>query len=89
MPDRATFRGDNWKSYTVANKEFANCAIKALKSLPKSSDNGADVPLIWIHDYHLMLAANWIRQVLLKSLLRNKLIYFNSRRPKKKIYHAN
>uniref|UniRef100_V5G5Y4 Alpha,alpha-trehalose-phosphate synthase (UDP-forming) n=1 Tax=Anoplophora glabripennis TaxID=217634 RepID=V5G5Y4_ANOGL len=59
MPDRATFKGEHWKSYVRANKEFAECTMKALKSLPKST---TDIPLIWIHDYHLMLAANWIRQ---------------------------
>lgn len=59
MPDRATFKGDHWKSYVRANKEFAECTMKALKSLPKST---TESPLIWVHDYHLMLAANWIRQ---------------------------
>ncbi|XP_064215204.1 uncharacterized protein Tps1 isoform X1 [Tribolium castaneum] len=60
MPDRATFKREHWQCYTTANKEFADCTMKALKSLPKKTGN--DVPLIWIHDYHLMLAANWVRQ---------------------------
>lgn len=64
MPDRATFKGQHWNSYTIANKEFADCTMRALKSLIASGDNiGSEPPLIWIHDYHLMLAANWIRQV--------------------------
>lgn len=64
MPDRATFKGQHWNSYTIANKEFANCTIRALNELVESGDNiGTEPPLIWIHDYHLMLAANWIRQV--------------------------
>lgn len=65
MPDRATFKGQHWNSYTIANKEFADCTIRALRELVDSGDNiGTEPPLIWIHDYHLMLAANWIRQVL-------------------------
>lgn len=60
MPDRAQFKGEHWKNYNKANKEFADCTIKALLSLPKGSN---DIPLVWVHDYHLMLAANWIRQV--------------------------
>lgn len=66
MPDRAVFRGDKWKAYVSVNKEFAKCTLQALKNLVKSGDkltNGT--PLIWVHDYHLMLAANWIRQVLI------------------------
>lgn len=62
MPDRATFKAEHWKSYITANKEFANCTLKALRSLKDASTSGVDVPLIWIHDYHLMLAANWIRE---------------------------
>lgn len=72
MPDRANFRADYWKAYTLANKEFAECTLRALKSLPQSKDC-TDVPLIWIHDYHLMLAANWIRQV---RLIQITLIFF-------------
>lgn len=69
MPDRATFKAESWRSYTLANKEFAECTIRALKALPTTSDSSTDDPLIWIHDYHLMLAANWIRQVQLKPLI--------------------
>ncbi|CAH0561444.1 unnamed protein product [Brassicogethes aeneus] len=59
MPDRATFQQEHWQNYITANKEFAQCTMKALRSLEKSSQQP---PLIWVHDYHLMLAANWIRQ---------------------------
>ncbi|XP_049825388.1 uncharacterized protein LOC109594568 isoform X3 [Aethina tumida] len=59
MPDRATFINEHWQNYVKANQEFAQCTMTALRSLPK---NPSAPPLIWIHDYHLMLAANWIRQ---------------------------
>ncbi|CAG9820300.1 unnamed protein product [Phaedon cochleariae] len=73
MPDRASFKRDHWKSYGIANKEFAECALKALRSLPKTS---TEVPLIWIHDYHLMLAANWIRQAAEEEDIKCKLGFF-------------
>lgn len=60
MPDRAQFDSQHWRNYYDANKEFAVCTIKALNSLPKSAP---DEPLVWLHDYHLMLAATWIRKV--------------------------
>lgn len=81
MPDRATFNTHHWKDYITANKEFANCTMTALRRLKKETQkqNGTtnnltgpnDAPLIWIHDYHLMLAANWIRQVCPALLLAN------------------
>ncbi|CAH1983948.1 unnamed protein product [Acanthoscelides obtectus] len=75
MPDRATFKGEHWKSYVKANKEFADCTIKALESLPPCTGNN-DMPLIWVHDYHLMLAANWIRQAAEERELKCKLGFF-------------
>ncbi|KRT85452.1 hypothetical protein AMK59_2219, partial [Oryctes borbonicus] len=66
MPDRATFKGEHWRNYVIANKEFADCTMRALKSVAATEDATAstaqNIPLIWVHDYHLMLAANWIRQ---------------------------
>jgi trehalose-6-phosphate synthase len=41
---------------------FADRTVHALRLLQK--DKPASVtPVIWIHDYHLMLMANWVRQV--------------------------
>lgn len=46
----------------MVNKEFADKTLNALKSLNKE-DVEAGAPLVWLHDYHLMLAANTIRNV--------------------------
>ncbi|CAG9765744.1 unnamed protein product [Ceutorhynchus assimilis] len=59
MPDRASFKGEHWKNYVTANKQFAECTLRALRQLPC---NIRESPLIWVHDYHLMLTSNWIRQ---------------------------
>ncbi|XP_017769006.1 PREDICTED: alpha,alpha-trehalose-phosphate synthase [UDP-forming] isoform X2 [Nicrophorus vespilloides] len=75
MPDRATFNGEHWRAYITANKEFANCTLTALRKL-KNTENAGDVPLIWIHDYHLMLAANWIRQAAEDENISCKLGFF-------------
>ncbi|XP_066150260.1 uncharacterized protein Tps1 isoform X1 [Euwallacea fornicatus] len=73
MPDRASFKGEHWKNYVTANKEFAECTLRALRQLPR---NTADLPLIWVHDYHLMLAANWIRQYAEEEGIACKLGFF-------------
>ena len=43
------------------NEKFAEVTINALKKTLEG--NPDQLPIIWIHDYHLMLAANTIRQV--------------------------
>lgn len=73
MPDRASFKGEHWKNYVIANKEFAECTMKALRRIPK---NSGDVPLIWVHDYHLMLCGNWIRQYAEEEEINCKLGFF-------------
>lgn len=55
------------------NQLFAEKTIVALKTLLSEQPNAS--PLIWIHDYHLMLAANWVRQVSINILkLKNKIL---------------
>ncbi|XP_025832646.1 alpha,alpha-trehalose-phosphate synthase [UDP-forming] [Agrilus planipennis] len=76
MPDRAIFRGDKYKAYTEVNKEFADRTFEALKRLVKSGEAENEPPLIWIHDYHLMLAANWIRQTAEEEEVPCKLGFF-------------
>jgi trehalose 6-phosphate synthase/phosphatase len=50
------------QGYTQVNEMFADRTMHALHLLQK--DKPANItPLIWIHDYHLMLMANWVRQV--------------------------
>lgn len=64
MPDRATFIADHWRAYIKVNQEFADKAVYALRLLKEDKEkNGTAPPIVWVHDYHLMLAANWIRQV--------------------------
>lgn len=75
MPDRAVFSADTWKAYGVVNKEFAEKTIGALKSLSKD-DVETGTPLVWLHDYHLMLAANTIRNVAETLDLKFKIGFF-------------
>lgn len=46
------------------NEEFALKTLEALRQVQlQRENNNEDVPIIWIHDYQLMLAAATIRQV--------------------------
>lgn len=61
MPGRAIFSSDYWEDYVAVNKCFAKRTVEALERCIKQ--NGPNViPLVWFHDYHLMLAANWVRE---------------------------
>ncbi|XP_063240546.1 uncharacterized protein LOC134541223 [Bacillus rossius redtenbacheri] len=64
MPDRAVFQGEKWKAYEKVNSLFADQTVEALRRLQLdcSSIDKSNTPLIWVHDYHLTLAANGIRQ---------------------------
>jgi len=73
MPDRAVFDEEYWVGYRKVNEKFAEETLKALRGMEKDPDN---VPLIWIHDYHLMLAANTIRQVAEEEDLPCKIGFF-------------
>jgi len=50
------------KSYCAVNKEFASKTVGALENLSRV-DTDSGTPIVWLHDYHLMLAANSIRNV--------------------------
>lgn len=48
------------------NEEFANCTLNALRKVIKDLDAQEKtnvVPVVWIHDYQLLVAATTIRQV--------------------------
>ncbi|XP_033315169.1 alpha,alpha-trehalose-phosphate synthase [UDP-forming] isoform X2 [Bombus vosnesenskii] len=77
MPDRATFIAEHWRAYSAVNEEFAVKTVSALEQIYKEQKNQPNgTPLVWVHDYHLMLAANWIRQRADEKRLRCKLGFF-------------
>ncbi|KAB0799711.1 hypothetical protein PPYR_07591 [Photinus pyralis] len=77
MPDRAVFNRDKWRAYAEVNKEFADRTFETLKNVHNSdSDNRNDAPLVWIHDYHLMIAANWLREAATEEAIRCKIGFF-------------
>lgn len=57
-----------FQAYCEVNQEFATQTIVALKKLADSPDSGP--PLVWLHDYHLMLAANTIRNVSVYAIVK-------------------
>lgn len=58
---RAIFKAEHWKAYVAVNKLFALKTIEAVERCYKESPS-AGIPIVWVHDYHLMLAANYIRE---------------------------
>lgn len=86
MPGRASFGADHWRNYVKVNKYFAAKTIEALEKCLKlkaaasngtSNGNGnGSPPIVWVHDYHLMLAANWIREQAEEKKLPFRLAFF-------------
>ncbi|KAK2709566.1 uncharacterized protein LOC136027250 isoform X2 [Artemia franciscana] len=61
MPDRAVFSVDHWQDYVAVNKLFSEKTLEAIHGVREG--NPTVTPLVWIHDYHLMLAGNTIREL--------------------------
>ncbi|XP_059085685.1 uncharacterized protein LOC131882533 isoform X3 [Tigriopus californicus] len=74
MPDRAIFNEKFWMAYKKVNEDFSEITLKALRKM--QTDHPEQVPLVWIHDYHLMLAANTIRQKAEEENLQCKIGFF-------------
>jgi trehalose-6-phosphate synthase len=54
------------QAYCRVNKEFANCTLEALRKSVRELDEEEryeTCPVVWIHDYQLLVAATTIRQV--------------------------
>ncbi len=66
MPDRAIFTQQTYEAYKEVNEQFAKKTLQALRKCLAKLDtegNTSVSPLVWIHDYQLMLAASTIRRV--------------------------
>jgi trehalose 6-phosphate synthase/phosphatase len=53
LPGRASFDRRDWPVYREVNKRFARLALRHLQG---------ENDLVWIHDYHLMLAPSYLRR---------------------------
>jgi len=74
MADRAVFDEDHWAEYRKVNNTFAEATLDALRTALKN--NPDDVPMIWIHDYHLMEVPNIVRRIAKQDNLACKIGYF-------------
>lgn len=52
FPGLARFHAQDWQTYEKVNRRFADATIEA----------GTDDSLVWVQDYHLMLAPQMVRQ---------------------------
>jgi len=81
MPDRTVFELDTWKAYCEVNEVFAQTTLNAVRNI-KCSNQRAEgggrtgVPVVWLHDYHLMLAANTIRDTTIEEGLSIRMGFF-------------
>src|SRR5581483_12018040 len=57
MPTRCNFDPDYWEIYQRVNRKFA----KVISGVARDDD------FIWVHDYHLMLTAKYLRDLGVKS----------------------
>ncbi len=64
FPSKCLFDEENWTSYKKVNETITNKIAQSALENPDAS--------IWIHDYHLLLAANLLRQ----QGVKNKISFF-------------
>ncbi len=74
MADRATFDESCWEAYVSVNKKFADKAVEALQRTTR--ENSKKIPLVWIQDYHLLLAGKMIREAAVKKKIQCVLAFF-------------
>ncbi|KAK8736897.1 hypothetical protein OTU49_004707 [Cherax quadricarinatus] len=75
MPHCATFHADKWEVYKEVNAEFARLTVLTVKSLSES--HPGSVPLVWLHDFHMMLAVDTIREKCHEENIPIKLAFFH------------
>jgi trehalose 6-phosphate synthase/phosphatase len=63
MPDRAVFKRKFWTAYVAVNELFANATFKVLTEHFEKMGRDKAPPLIWIHDYQLMLVPGMLRRL--------------------------
>ncbi len=59
MPSRCNFDPDYWETYQRVNQKFAAAAARAAR----------EDDFVWVHDYHLMLTARYMREQGVRSRL--------------------
>ena len=57
MPSRCNFDPDYWEAYQRVNRKFGNAA----------AEMAGEDDFIWVHDYHLMLTADTMRQARVRA----------------------
>jgi trehalose 6-phosphate synthase len=59
MPSRCNFDPDYWETYQSVNRKFAAAVARTAK----------EDDFVWVHDYHLMLTARYMREAGVRSRL--------------------
>ena len=53
------FKSEFWNAYIDVNKTFSNATLETLKKLDQNT-----TPLVWIHDYHLLMMPMMLKNLL-------------------------
>ena len=67
MPEKANFEGTHqaWRTYVAVNQKFADKTLEALNQIQKDGKKA----VVWIQDYHLLLAGEMLREKLGDSVV--------------------
>lgn len=76
MSDRAIFNPESWEAYSQVNFLFAEKILETLRKISDGLKSDSPIPIVWIHDYHLLLAANRVRLQAEEENLKCKLGFF-------------
>ena len=76
MADRAVFSDEDWEAYNRVNHTFAETTVQTLRVILRENKRSDKIPIIWIHDYHLMIVANIVRRVAKEENLACKIGFF-------------
>jgi trehalose 6-phosphate synthase/phosphatase len=57
MPSRCNFDPDYWEIYQRVNRKFAQAIMQTVQ----------EYDFVWVHDYHLMLTAHYLREAGIKA----------------------
>jgi len=72
--DRAVFDEEDWAAYREVNTIFADAVLVALRAAFERDSQ--DVPVVWIHDYHLMCVPGLVRRMAEEAGLPCRIGYF-------------
>jgi trehalose 6-phosphate synthase/phosphatase len=79
LPTFTVFKSEYWNAYLDVNSNFAHAGLLTLKKMLENKNgltNSSLAPLIWIHDYHLMLMPLMLKNLADEETLNCRIAFF-------------